>query len=76
MSDFKESGVKKRLWLAAALVGFLPLRSGLGLAETVSPLLGRGYTVIPQPQEVTLTGREFEFGGGWRLEPGEGIEAS
>src|SRR5260370_22282073 len=38
------------------------------LAETVSPLLARGYTVMPQPQVVKLGASDFEFGAGWKIE--------
>src|SRR5579884_3934409 len=42
--------------------------------DIVSPF-ARGYTVIPQPQRVEFKGGDFEFGDGWRLEPGEGVKA-
>jgi hypothetical protein len=35
---------------------------------TVSPLSGRGYTVLPAPQKVTLGARDFQFGPDWRLQ--------
>ncbi|MGH9328576.1 MAG: beta-N-acetylhexosaminidase [Terriglobia bacterium] len=41
-----------------------------------SPLSSRGYTVLPQPQQVELKGGDFEFGSGWRLELGPGVKAS
>ena len=37
-------------------------------AATASPLYARGYTVIPQPQRVMLSGKDFEMTSGWRLE--------
>jgi len=37
-------------------------------AETVSPLLARGYTVMPPPQVVRLGASDFEFGSGWKIE--------
>ena len=43
---------------------------------TASPLFARGYTVIPEPQKVTLTGQDFEFSPSWRLELGPGVEAN
>ncbi|MGH9326660.1 MAG: glycoside hydrolase family 20 zincin-like fold domain-containing protein [Terriglobia bacterium] len=46
-----------------------------GHAATVSPLFARGYDVIPEPQQVELTGGDFEFGSGWRLELGPGVSA-
>ena len=39
-------------------------------ALPVSALYLRGYTVIPEPQQVELRGADFEFGGGWRIELG------
>src|SRR5437867_3639344 len=41
--------------------------------STVSALLSRGYTVIPQPQTVQLKGREFALGPGWRLDLARGV---
>jgi hexosaminidase len=43
------------------------------MGAAVSPLFYRGYTVIPEPQQVALKGGDFEFGAGWRLEMGSGI---
>lgn len=36
-------------------------------AQTVSPLFARGYTVIPEPQKVTLGVDNFTFGPAWQL---------
>jgi hypothetical protein len=36
-------------------------------AATMSPLYSRGYTVIPEPQRVTLRAPEIPFGVGWAL---------
>jgi N-acetyl-beta-hexosaminidase len=36
-------------------------------AASPSPLFARGYTVIPEPQRVDLTGSDFAFGNDWRL---------
>jgi hypothetical protein len=44
-------------------------------AATASPLFARGYTVIPEPQKVTLSGREFEFAPSWRLELAADLKA-
>lgn len=38
-----------------------------GQAQTVSPLFARGYTVIPQPQKVSLGAHDFAFTSGWRV---------
>lgn len=45
------------------------------MAAAVSPLFRRGYAVIPEPQQVTLNGGDFEFGNGWRLKLGPGVKA-
>ncbi len=62
----------KTLFVAAVLGCFC---SG-GLAQTVSPLLARGYTVIPQPQKVSLEAGDFSFGNGWRLRLDPSISAN
>ena len=42
-------------------------------AVTVSPLLARGYTVLPAPQRVTLGARDFPFSSDWQLNLSPGI---
>ena len=44
------------LWLAA------------GRAGAVGPLAARGYAVVPEPQQVTLTGHDFRLGPDWALQ--------
>jgi hypothetical protein len=44
-------------------------------AAASSPLFARGYTVIPEPQQVTFSGKDFQFGDGWRVVTGRGIPA-
>jgi hexosaminidase len=44
-------------------------------AATASPLFARGYTVIPEPQQVELKEGDFEFASGWRLSLGAGVSA-
>ncbi len=46
------------------------------LAQTVSPLLARGYTVIPEPQRVSLKVEDFSFGDRWQLRLGPGVSAN
>ncbi|HLJ16827.1 MAG TPA: beta-N-acetylhexosaminidase [Bryobacteraceae bacterium] len=48
--------------------------AGLIHAATVSTLLARGYTVIPEPQKVELRAGDFRFGPDWKLELGAGVE--
>jgi hypothetical protein len=45
-----------------------------GYSATVSPLLNQGYTVIPEPQRVALSGRDFQLGGDWQLDLGHGVD--
>ena len=42
-------------------------------AAASSPLFARGYTVIPEPQNVELNGKDFVFGNGWRLTLTSGV---
>ena len=51
---------------------FVPLLCAAG----GSPLYERGYTVLPEPQKVTLGADDFRFGPGWRLEIGPGVAAN
>jgi hexosaminidase len=51
------------LFLGSATAGGTRLLAG----GTASPLFERGYNVIPAPQQVKLTGPDFQFGPGWRL---------
>jgi hypothetical protein len=46
-----------------------------GWAATVSPLFARGYTVVPEPQKVTLESKDFTFGSSWRLKLDSGVAA-
>lgn len=39
-----------------------------GSAGAVSPLAARGYTVLPEPQQVSLGARDFPFGADWGVE--------
>ncbi len=50
--------------LVVAMLGYF---CSSGLSQTVSPLLARGYTVIPQPQKVSLEAGDISFGEGWQL---------
>lgn len=48
----------------AAFVGWF---CSIGLAQAMSPLFARGYTVIPEPQKVSLGTHDFKFGQNWQL---------
>jgi hypothetical protein len=58
-----------------ALASFLLFEYKAAGAATVSALFARGYTVIPDPQNVELKGRDFEFGSGWGVALGQGVKA-
>lgn len=53
-----------RMPFVAILVG---LFCSVGQAQTVSPLFARGYTVIPEPQSVSLEAHDFSFSSNWQL---------
>jgi hypothetical protein len=55
-------------WVAS-LIFALPARP-----ELVSALYARGYTVIPEPQQVKLEDDDFPIAANWRLELGRGVE--
>ena len=57
-----------------AILNLLPLCAQN--TSTQSTLAVRGYTVLPEPQKVTLARGDFNFGSGWRLQPGAGIRPS
>ncbi len=48
-------------------MALLLLCAGGAQALPVSALYQHGYTVIPEPQRVELSGGDFEFGAGWRI---------
>ena len=48
--------------------------AGRASAESVSSLYARGYTVIPEPQQVKLERDDFRLTAGWRLELARGVE--
>jgi hypothetical protein len=54
-----------RTWIVAVLLITL---FRCGMAQTVSPLYARGYTVIPQPQRGHMDGRDFTFNEEWKLQ--------
>jgi hypothetical protein len=47
----------------------------LGVIGAASELFSRGYTVVPEPQQVKLDGGDFRFGEGWSVELGPGVKA-
>src|SRR5713226_2571653 len=66
--------IRKMTLSIGALVVLACYLAGLrARSSTVSPLLSRGYAVIPQPQMVQLKGRDFALSPGWRLELARGV---
>ncbi|MGH9325502.1 MAG: glycoside hydrolase family 20 zincin-like fold domain-containing protein [Terriglobia bacterium] len=61
----------KTLWVVLLYGAFC----ASGWARTVSPLFARGYTVLPEPQKVTLGSSDFTFGSSWPLKL-EGIPSN
>jgi hexosaminidase len=53
-----------RALVIAAIVG---LFCSIGQAQIISPLFARGYTIIPDPQKVSLGASDFVFDRSWRL---------
>jgi hypothetical protein len=45
----------------------------LAQAQTVSPLFARGYTVIPEPQKVSLESSDLTFNQAWQLKLDKGV---
>lgn len=70
----------------ARLIAFVRMMSGalvLGLgcvgathAATASPLAAAGYSVLPTPQRVTLSGSEFSISNAWQLKVAPGVSAN
>ena len=63
-------------WLLSplALLCCLLVVAPSAIAATASPLFARGYTVIPEPQKVTLSGKDLEFSSSWRLDLAPGVK--
>jgi hexosaminidase len=57
-------------------VTFGLLSSCCGMAQTVSPLFARGYTVVPEPQKVILGAEDFNFSPSWQLRLDKGVAAN
>lgn len=61
-------------WRMTIVAATLWLTCAVSDGSTVSPLYSRGYTVIPEPQKVTLGDRDFLFGVDWQLQLDRGVE--
>src|SRR5208337_615614 len=66
--------MRKLPLLALAGMTLFTLTGFQALAETASPLFARGYTVLPAPQSVTVSGKDFAITSGWRLELAAGVK--
>src|SRR5947208_2615329 len=44
-------------------------------AQAVSPIYSRGYTLVPEPQKLELTGPDFAFDDTWHISVGSGVQA-
>ncbi len=64
--------LKHRIVTSALLL--LPMVAALSRAADQSSLFGRGYAVIPEPQQVELKGGDFPLGEGWQLLAGAGVK--
>jgi hexosaminidase len=73
MEEHRNSRYESIMAKIAALSLFLIFVS-FSTAATSSPLISRGYTVLPTPQKVELGVKDFEFTGAWRLELGQGVK--
>lgn len=58
-----------------ASIGVLLCSVTASNAAGPSPLFARGYTVIPEPQNVELSGSDFPFGNDWRLVLKGGVQS-
>ena len=72
----KYSRALAKPWRLCAIAIACLFAAGSIYPATLSPLYSRGYTVIPQPQQVTLRGTDFRFEGGWQLSLGEGVRSN
>ncbi|MGC2509691.1 MAG: glycoside hydrolase family 20 zincin-like fold domain-containing protein, partial [Acidobacteriaceae bacterium] len=59
---------------ALVIAAIASLCCSLAPAQTVSPLFARGYTVIPDPQKVSLGASNFSFNSSWQLSLAGGVE--
>jgi hypothetical protein len=63
-------------WSLPLLAALVLAPAQRGSAETVSALFARGYTVLPTPQNVSLSGKDLVLTREWRLEFAHGVVAS
>ena len=75
-NSYRHPALRPFGYVILTVVFWLLSMAAPAMAATASPLFARGYTVIPEPQKVTLTGQDFEFSSSWRLELGPGVKAN
>jgi hexosaminidase len=51
-----------------------PISAAPAVAADSRPLFARGYSTIPEPQQIELKGADFPFGQGWQLSVGGGVQ--
>ena len=66
--------MRKLPQIALASMSLLAVTGFQARAETASPLFARGYTVLPTPQSVVLSGKDFAIMSGWQLELAAGVK--
>jgi len=63
-------------WVLISALGGSLIFATQARPDLVSSLYTRGYTVIPEPQQVKLEGDDLRLTAAWRLELGRGVEAN
>jgi len=64
MSRFRKRDRCHGCWPIFALLSALSLPAW---GRVASELYVHGYAVLPEPQQVTLSGKDIRFGAGWSL---------
>src|SRR5208282_4519865 len=64
----------RKLGLSLTVILSLFVFASATPALAASALLSRGYTVLPAPQSITFTGKDFSLTSGWRLELAGGVK--
>jgi hexosaminidase len=62
--------IASRLCVLVMITGFAQIVRG----ATPSELYSRGYTLIPEPQQVEYKGGEIGLDGSWRIQPVSGVK--
>jgi hypothetical protein len=62
-----------KIFLTAAILGCF---SFTAMGQTLSPLFARGYTVLPEPQRMTLGADDFAVNNAWQMKLETGVAAN